>query len=281
MQERGIWRQQPTRNKPTSADRGRPTKITFYEVTDSEFMVGEFTFDFKAALVSLGSIWVNSAPTFHVKVHNIYHHIYIFTFLHTYQHSMWRYIIFTIIFIYLHFYIFTIIFFSGPPVAHLALILFHKFLKNLLVIIIFILLRGYCAIKHASLSWYSASQFEVDLLPGVTPMNLELKFIWNLFEIYLRSTSCLEWPRWTWSWNVRIWLLRFPSLQDCSRITVVRIINISIYCFIFNTSILRLVKRNIPDYETNPLLWWSPIRGKFSITCTCFPSFLAVQPTAQ
>ena len=93
---------------------------------------------------------------------------------------MWRYIIFTIIFTYLHFlHIYHHILLWSSSCSSCPSedpeIFFHKFLNNLLVIIIFKLLRGYCAIKHASLSWYSASQFEVDLLPGVTPMNLELK----------------------------------------------------------------------------------------------------------
>ena len=144
------------------------------------------------------------------------------------------------------------------------------------------------------------------LLKYIAPTKLRACF--DIYHLHLRLISCPEWPRWTWRWNAPILQLQLPSLQDCSRITVVRIrtfpvrgeykaskfsqtnsswlvltnlglivagfqfsilalgsalqsdfysplIPVSSTYYTFIVSMLfRLVKCNIPDYETNPLL---------------------------
>ena len=167
--------------------------------------------------------------------------------------------------------------------------------------------KHYKAIKLWNLHKFltNESVIFILLLKYIAPTKLRACF--DIYHLHLRLISCPEWPRWTWRWNAPILQLQLPSLQDCSRITVVRIrtfpvrgeykaskfsqtnsswlvlTNLGLIgrFSIFNSSLgfslakwllftldssfisyytlivrklFRLVKRNIPDYETNPLL---------------------------
>ena len=88
-QERGFYWEQRSWDKPTCSIWGSRANDT--AIVESANLCVTFVYTSQAALVSLGPIWVYSAPTFHVKVWHIFNFFYIksLKFCHIYIKKSW------------------------------------------------------------------------------------------------------------------------------------------------------------------------------------------------